>query len=205
MAAITLLKGIERHEDSEYVFPAGTGDSFFQGTKGIWQKIVKEANLPGVTPHTLRHTVGAVATSSGEALALTGAMLGHSNLRSTMIYAHVDHDPSVKAANRVSDRISLAMAGTVASADMEPKPGEASGASGGLLPDDEWQMLISLAAVSTQDAGRLSAIDNPVLAKLALHGFAERARVLNDQLAWWKLTAVGQAVLSAAAPQAEAA
>lgn len=109
--AIALLKGIPREEGSDYVFPAMSGDGHFQGTKRIWPKIVKRAGLIGVTPHTLRHTMGAMSTSSGEALALTGAILGHKNLRSTMRYAHVQLDPSLKAADRVGKKLAAALAG----------------------------------------------------------------------------------------------
>ncbi len=107
-AAIGLLRSIPR-EDSEYVFPADVGDSYFQGTKKLWPKIVAKAGLKGVTPHTLRHTMGAIATSSGEALAITGAILGHTNMRSTMIYAHVDYDPAREAADRVGDQLAKAL------------------------------------------------------------------------------------------------
>lgn len=110
-AALVLLKGIAREEGSDYVFPAMSGEKHFQGTKGIWPKIVKRAGLKDVTPHTLRHTMGAMSTSSGEALALTGAILGHANLRSTMRYAHVQLDPSLKAANRVGMKLAAALAG----------------------------------------------------------------------------------------------
>jgi len=108
-AAVKLLHTIQRDEDSDYVFPADSGESFFQGTKKVWPKIVKKAGLEGVTPHTLRHTVGAIATSSGEALALTGAILGHANIRSTMIYAHVEMDPSKLAADRVGEQLAGAL------------------------------------------------------------------------------------------------
>ncbi len=67
--------------------------------------------MPGVTPHTLRHTLGSTATSSGEALALTGAILGHTNLRSTAIYAHVQHDPSLEAVKRVEKLLATALSG----------------------------------------------------------------------------------------------
>jgi Phage integrase family len=73
--------------------------------------VIKLAKLPGVTPHTLRHTLGSTATSSGEALALTGAILGHANLRSTAIYAHVQHDPSLEAAKRVERLLATALEG----------------------------------------------------------------------------------------------
>jgi len=103
-AAIGLLRGIPRSYNSDYVFPADCGEGYFQGTKKLWPKIVNKAGLADVTPHTLRHTMGAIATSSGEALAMTGAILGHANMRSTMIYAHVDHDPMKAAADRVGSK-----------------------------------------------------------------------------------------------------
>lgn len=110
-AASAILKGIEQQSNSDYVFPADTGHGPFQGAKGIWRKIVAKANLPGVTPHTLRHTLASMAISSGEPMAMTGAILGHSNPRSTAIYAHVDHDPAKKSADRVSALMADALAG----------------------------------------------------------------------------------------------
>jgi hypothetical protein len=55
--------------------------------------------------------MGSTAISTGEALALTGAILGHSNPRSTAIYAHVQNDPSRRAANRVTKKIAAALSG----------------------------------------------------------------------------------------------
>ncbi|TPJ13733.1 site-specific integrase [Mesorhizobium sp. B2-7-3] len=110
-AAVTLLESLPREAGSAFVFPAERGDSYFQGTKRIWAKAIKKAKLPGVTPHTLRHTIGSTAISTGEALALTGAILGHSNPRSTAIYAHVQNDPSRRAASRVAKKIAAALAG----------------------------------------------------------------------------------------------
>lgn len=110
-AAIALLRGISRKPGSDFVFPAERGNGHFQGTKGVWTKVVAKAELPGVTPHTLRHTMGSTAVSYGEGLPLTGAILGHANARSTAIYAHVQHDPSRRAANRISGKIAEALAG----------------------------------------------------------------------------------------------
>jgi len=55
--------------------------------------------------------MGSTAVSAGEALAFAGAILGHSNPRSTAIYAHVQHDPARGAADRISARIAAALAG----------------------------------------------------------------------------------------------
>lgn len=113
LAAIALLRGIRQSSDSQFVFPAEWGDGHYQGTKRYWGKVTKLANLPRVTPHTLRHTMGSTAVSIGEALALTGAILGHANLRSTAIYAHVQNDPSKRAVERVSKKIATALGGAI--------------------------------------------------------------------------------------------
>lgn len=110
-AALALLESISRVPGTNYVFPAEAGEGYYQGMKRLWGRVVKKAGLPGVTPHTLRHTIGSTAVSSGEALGLTGAILGHANPRSTAIYAHVQHDPSRRAADRVSKKIAEALSG----------------------------------------------------------------------------------------------
>ena len=110
-AAIAILASVVHHPDTEFVFPAERGEGHYHVTKQLWSKITLKAGLPGVTPHTLRHTMGSTAVSFGEALALTGAILGHANPRSTAIYAHVQYDTSRRAADRVTRRIADALAG----------------------------------------------------------------------------------------------
>jgi integrase len=114
-SARALLETIIRDPDSPFVFPAGHGEGHYQGTKQIWPKVIALAKLPGVTLHTLRHTMGSTAVSTGEALTLTGAILGHANTRSTSIYAHVQNDPSKQAADRVSQKIADALNGNMQS------------------------------------------------------------------------------------------
>jgi site-specific recombinase XerC len=57
----------------------------------------------------LRHTIGSAAVSSGETLAMTGALLGHADNRSTSIYAHMQQDPVRRAADRVVGPIATAL------------------------------------------------------------------------------------------------
>jgi integrase len=113
------LHSIRPDPNSPYVFPSDNCPSFFQGTKRFWPQVVKRANLPGVTPHTLRHTIGSAAVSSGETLAMTGALLGHTDARSTSIYAHMQQDPARRAADRVVGPIATAL-GTQTAAHVIP-------------------------------------------------------------------------------------
>jgi integrase len=110
-AAVTLLEALqaEAGDGAVHVFPAERGDGFYSGTKKVWPEVIKRAGLPGVTPHTLRHTIGGTAGSAGEALLMIGAILGHANARSTAIYAHVAHDPARLAADRVTAGIAEAL------------------------------------------------------------------------------------------------
>lgn len=112
-AALALLGLLadKRQDKAEFVFPAERGDGHFQGTKGVWSEIVGRAKLPGVTPHTLRHSLGSAAASGGEAILLVGAILGHANARSTQIYAHISNDPAKAAADRATGRVADALAG----------------------------------------------------------------------------------------------
>jgi integrase len=109
--ALALLQSLPVDEKSPYFFPAERGKGFYVGTKRIWPEAVKLAGLSGVTPHTLRHTLGSTAVSAGESLKMTGAILGHATSAATEVYAHLQHDPSKSAADRVSETISAALKG----------------------------------------------------------------------------------------------
>ena len=108
-AAIALLQSLMPDSNSQFVFPSDDGRTFYQGTKRVWPKAISLAGLIGVTPHTLRHTIGSAAVSTGETLAMTGALLGHANARSTSIYAHMQQDPARRAADRVVGPIATAL------------------------------------------------------------------------------------------------
>ena len=116
-AALALLLSVPREPGGIFVFPSEDGSTFYQGTKRFWPMVVARAGLPGVTPHTLRHTIGSAAVSSGETLAMTGALLGHANARSTSIYAHMQQEPARRAADRVVGPIAMAL-GTQKAADV---------------------------------------------------------------------------------------
>ena len=109
--ALNLLAGLPRVVGSQYVFPASRGKGPSQAWRKLWPKLIKAANLTGVTPHVLRHSVGAAAASSGMSLPMVGNILGHRNARSTQIYAHLAPDPVRDAAAAALAPVAAAMAG----------------------------------------------------------------------------------------------
>lgn len=73
------------HDKGRRIIDIGDGKSGSFGTA------VKNAKLPGVTPHTLRHTCGTWLAQKGVPLFQIGGWLDHSDARSTELYAH--HHP----------------------------------------------------------------------------------------------------------------
>jgi integrase len=78
------------------------GDAAKPGN-GSFGTACKRAGLVGVSPHTLRHTCGTWMAQRGVPLHDIGGWLGHSDFRTTQLYAHhhPDHmDVALQAANR---------------------------------------------------------------------------------------------------------
>jgi integrase len=70
---------------------------------GSFGTACKRAGLAGVSPHTLRHTCGTWMAQRGVPLHDIGGWLGHSDFRTTKLYAHhhADHmEVALMAANR---------------------------------------------------------------------------------------------------------
>lgn len=101
-----VLSEIPVLQGSRYVFPAGKGDGYFQGTPKVWLKVRELAGLENVRLHDLRHSFASIAVSGGASLPIIGALLGHANAATTQRYAHL-HDDPLKAASE-------AIGGTIA-------------------------------------------------------------------------------------------
>ena len=107
--ALQLLASLPRYHESEFVFPATTGSSCFQGVQRIWEKARKAAGLSDVRLHDLRHSFASAGLAGGDTLAVVGVLLGHSDARATSRYAHLSDDPTKVAANRISGAIASAL------------------------------------------------------------------------------------------------
>jgi integrase len=108
--AVAFLQKLKETAVSGYVFPARRGDGWYTGTKRYLPLIMRLAGLDRLFPHLLRHTFGSNAISQGLSIPLAGALLGHASLRSTLIYAHVQHDAAARAAGPCMTEIAAALA-----------------------------------------------------------------------------------------------
>lgn len=67
----------------------------------------ERAQLPGVRIHDLRHTYASNAVSSGMPIQMVGRLLGHTQLQTTMRYAHLADDPVRRAAEENAERLNM--------------------------------------------------------------------------------------------------
>jgi integrase len=107
--ALHLLRNLIRLRQSPFVFPATVGRGHFIGVKSTWDRIRREAGFPDLRIHDLRHSFASMGLAAGDTLPMIGALLGHSNPRTTARYAHLADDPKRQAAHRISGRIANAM------------------------------------------------------------------------------------------------
>jgi integrase len=75
-------------EDDALVFPGPDGGPMFS-LKTAWSKIAKAAKLQAFTFHDLRHTFASKLVQAGVDLNTVRELLGHSDIKMTLRYAHL--------------------------------------------------------------------------------------------------------------------
>jgi integrase len=105
-AAFDILAQIRPDAASGYVFPGAIDGKPFLGFPKAWASILKDSDLPGVTPHLLRHSFASTANELGFTEATIAAMLGHSRGTVTSRYVHHVDAALVAAADVVASQIS---------------------------------------------------------------------------------------------------
>jgi integrase len=111
-AAVALLEAPPRVKDNPYVI-VGKEKTHPTDLQHAWRRIRKAAGLDDVRIHDLRHTFASGGLLVGEGLAMIGKLLGHTQVETTARYAHLASDPVKQAATKTSDRLALALFGTV--------------------------------------------------------------------------------------------
>ena len=106
--ACEVLAGVAAIEGSDFVFPAASGDSHFQGVEKVWRKARAAAGFPDLRLHDLRHSFASVGLARGDALPVIGAILGHADVKTTSRYAHLADDPVKLAADAISKSVQAA-------------------------------------------------------------------------------------------------
>jgi integrase len=87
--AIEVLKKMRLDDpEGEFLFPGTTGAPLVD-LKRFWRNIRKQAGLPDVRLHDLRHSFASMLIGRGLTLPVIGKLMGHSNSQTTERYAHL--------------------------------------------------------------------------------------------------------------------
>ncbi|KEP70532.1 integrase [Thioclava dalianensis] len=108
-AARDVLAALPRVSSNPYVIAGKIADQHATDFQHPWRRIRERAGLAGVRIHDLRHTYASNAVSSGMPIQMVGRLLGHTQLQTTMRYAHLADDPVNRAAEENAARLSAAI------------------------------------------------------------------------------------------------
>lgn len=100
-----VLKQVDREKGCPFVLPPIRSGERFGGLPGAWGRIMGQAQLAGITPHTMRHSFASVAGDLGFSDSTIAALLGHAAGTVTSRYVHHLDTVLVAAANRVAQEI----------------------------------------------------------------------------------------------------
>ncbi|PLJ77832.1 site-specific tyrosine recombinase/integron integrase [Infirmifilum sp. SLHALR2] len=100
-----LLAAYLSSNDSEWLFPSSKDPSshiHYTTVERVLKRLARKAGLSRkVTPHLLRHTFATLSLASGLDVREIQELLGHSNLNTTQVYAHVSRERLRKDYERV--------------------------------------------------------------------------------------------------------
>jgi site-specific recombinase XerD len=93
------------HEiEGDFVFTNNNGDKRGYATQSI-RKAMNRAGLHDVRIHTLRHTLATRLIQNGMTVYEVKAILGHSDIRTTMRYAHLEQQQVATKARDVLEHL----------------------------------------------------------------------------------------------------
>ncbi|MGR3449419.1 MAG: tyrosine-type recombinase/integrase [Paracoccus sp. (in: a-proteobacteria)] len=76
-----------------WLFPGDTPGQPVQEVRRFWARVQKDCGLEDVRIHDLRHTFASLLVSGGASLEMIGKLLGHSQMQTTLRYAHLMDSP----------------------------------------------------------------------------------------------------------------
>ena len=107
--AITVIRSIPRQQGNPWLFPGHAPGKPLSDLYLFWNSLRRSLGLTSVRIHDLRHTFASVLVDAGHSLYEVQKLLGHSDPRTTMRYAHLEQASLVAVAETVS--IFLAQSG----------------------------------------------------------------------------------------------
>ncbi len=108
-AARAVLDALPRDPENPYVIQGHIPGQHNTDLQRPWRRVRARAGLLGVRINDLRHTYASNAVGRGLSIQMVGKLLGHTQIQTTMRYAHLADDPVRLAAEQVSDGLAGAL------------------------------------------------------------------------------------------------
>ncbi|WP_375210087.1 tyrosine-type recombinase/integrase [Hyphomonas jannaschiana] len=105
--ACTLLRQRKKHQGNNYVFPGRLPGSHVKEIRKDFFALLTAAKITEFRFHDLRHSHASFAIQAGASLAHVAKALGHSQVRTSQRYAHVDDRSARRAVNLVDQIIRM--------------------------------------------------------------------------------------------------
>jgi integrase len=104
-AAVALLRLIRERvpQDCPWVFPGDAEGRPLIEIKRFWDDVCQQADLHDFRIHDLRHTFASLLVSGGMSLPMIGKLLGHTQVQTTLRYAHLFDDPLRVGLDHIGD------------------------------------------------------------------------------------------------------
>ena len=99
-----------RETQVPFVFPSPRNpDRPYSDNLALWYRVRRKAGIEDVRLHDLRHTHASHAVMNGVPVPVVSRMLGHSNVRMTLRYAHLGDREIEAAAERIGQSVAAIM------------------------------------------------------------------------------------------------
>ena len=111
-AAIDLLNQVPRFSGCPYVVPNPNTLRPFVGIFRTWDVARKQAGVPDLRVHDLRHAAASFMLNAGVDIFTVGKVLGHSSVKTTTRYAHVANSTLLAAVDAGATGLGMSWADT---------------------------------------------------------------------------------------------
>jgi integrase len=97
-AAQVVLASLPRFDGNPFVICGAVDGQHITDLQRPWRRIRAAAGLQDMRIYDLRHTYASNAVANGMPIQMVGKLLGHTQIQTTMRYAHLADDPVLRAA-----------------------------------------------------------------------------------------------------------
>ena len=118
--AVEVFLSIPKVQGCPWVFPGHASGKPLSDIYLFWNKLRRKLGLQGIRVHDLRHTFASLLVNAGHSLYEVQKLLGHSDPRTTMRYAHLGQTSLLAATQTVSTHLARGQRGKKGRPGMMP-------------------------------------------------------------------------------------